>query len=297
MPPFSFVIVGVVRNCAKTLPSDLFALENALEMFGTFSWFIVESDSDDETVKVLDDLERNRSNFKYVSLGDLRSKFSRRTERLALCRNQYLDFISTDPSCEDIDYVVIADLDNVNTELTSAGIGSCWKRSDWDVCCANQRGPYYDIWALRHPLWSPNDCWKQAKQLQKLGFSRFKSVFASVYVRMAKLPRNSEWVEVDSAFGGFAIYKRSALEGVKYEGLDENNEEVCEHVYLHQMIKSNGGKIFINPSLINGKIIDHARNTTKFGLIRFWVRCLVSELADQLKVSSIVRRIRNIFFA
>lgn len=293
----SFLIVGLVRNCAQSVRSEVLRLEQAFAGAHNISWLFIESDSEDRTVEVLRELEKERSNFSYISLGSLRHKYPKRTERIAFCRNQYLDFIANDPSCGEVDYVVVADLDNVNTRITAAGVKSCWKRGDWDVCCANQDGPYYDIWALRHPLWSPNDCWEQAKQLQALGLSRFKSIFVSVYARMVYIPTNSDWIEVDSAFGGLAIYRKSVLGSVSYNGLGQSGEEICEHVSLHKMIRSGSGKIFINPALINAGVDEHARNATTLGLLRFWLRCQVISLSDRLRLTSALRRIKNMFFA
>lgn len=293
----SFLIVGLVRNCAMTLRDQVLRIEKAFGDAQDISWFIVESDSHDHTVEVLCELEAKRSNFHYISLGDLRYKYPKRTERIAFCRNKYLDFIASDPSCADVDYIVVADLDNVNTTITAAGVQSCWKRDDWDVCCANQEGPYYDVWALRDPLWSPNDCWQQARRLETLGSSRFKALFVSVYARMVRIPSDSDWIEVESAFGGLAIYKKSALIAVNYEGLDRNGEEVCEHIFLHKMIRSRGGKIFINPAFINTKVAEHAQNATVLGLMRFWLRCQVISFSDRLKLTPTIRRIQKMLRA
>ena len=295
MKDSSFLIVGLARNCANSLRFNVSIFEKAFRDARNIAWFIVESDSEDRTVEVLYDLEKERSDFSYVSLGNLRYRYPKRTERIAFCRNKYLDFIANDSFCAKFDYIVVSDLDNVNLKVTASGIQSCWKRGDWDVCCANQEGPYYDIWALRHPLWSPNDCWEQAGQFQALGLSRFKSIFISVYARMISIPANSDWIEVDSAFGGLAIYRKSALRFVSYSGLGQDGEEICEHVALHGMIRSDGGRILINPALINAGVVEHARNATRVGLLRFWFRCQVGSLSYRLRLTSMLRRIKNAF--
>ena len=297
MKASSFLIVGLARNCAKSLRINVVALERAFEDAQDISWFIVESDSEDKTIEVLHELEKERSNFQYISLGNLRHKYLKRTERIAFCRNKYLDFVATNPSCKKFDYIVVSDLDNFDSRLTTAGVQSCWQRGDWDVCCANQKGPYYDIWALRHPLWCPTNCWEQASQLEALGLSPFKSVFVSVYGKMVHIPINSDWIEVESAFGGLAVYKKSVLDSVSYNGLGKNGEEVCEHVSLHRMIRSEGGKIFINPALINAGVVSHSRNATSFGLLRFWIRCQIMSLLDRLRFTHLVKRLKDMSLA
>lgn len=68
---------------------------------------------------------------------------------------------------------------------------------------------------------------------------------------MITIQETSEWIAVDSAFGGLAIYRRSLLDAARYRGKDENNEIVCEHVWLHRQLKANGARLFINPRMIN----------------------------------------------
>jgi hypothetical protein len=68
---------------------------------------------------------------------------------------------------------------------------------------------------------------------------------------MIIIPPDSEWIPVDSAFGGLAIYKRYLFDNVRYSSVLANGDPVCEHVTLHQQMKSKGARLFINPSLIN----------------------------------------------
>ena len=126
------------------------------------------------------------------------------------------------------DYIVIADLDDVNDSLSNVAVQSCWERTDWDVCTANQDGPYYDIWALRHQLWSPNDCWEMKRFLVSHGVDHSKAMQSAVFSRMIRIPKNSPWIEVDSAFGGLAIYRSDCLRHAKYNGVSSSGYEVCD---------------------------------------------------------------------
>ena len=48
----------------------------------------------------------------------------------------------------------------------------------------------------------------------------------------------SSFIEVDSAFGGLAIYKTSSIpKNAKYIGENKNNNPICEHVRFHKFIK------------------------------------------------------------
>ena len=269
-----FLIVGLAKNCSKSIKTDIAKVQSALQAFKHVQWLVIESDSRDRTVTKLGELEQEIENFRFISLGALRKDFPLRTARIAHCRNRYLDELNNNPIYAHIDYVIVADLDGVNDQLTERGLLSCWARDDWDVCTANQRGPYYDVWALRHKTWSPNDCWSQYRFLTEHGLSANESLFAAIHSRMVKIDENLDWIEVDSSFGGLAIYRRKALEGVQYVGLDDKGEMVCEHVQLHAILKSKGGRIFINPGLINTGYTSHTKKLLLQSRIRRQINAL-----------------------
>jgi len=254
----SFLIGGVVRNCEKALKNDVLYLQNALINHPHKQWLLIESDSEDKTVEVLRELEGMVENFHFISLGTLRNRIPERTKRIAYCRNKYLEEFESDPMYQGFDYVLAADFDGVNTCITEKAIDSCWENSDWDVATANQWGPYYDVFALRHPLWSPNNCWEVQRFLAEQGFDEDHSKYIGVYSRMVQVPEQGPWIEVDSAFGGLAIYKREKIAGLRYSGATDQGVEISEHVPFHAQIKAQGGRIFINPQLINAELTEHS---------------------------------------
>ncbi len=247
----SILVAGVARDCEKTVRDEVLRLYESLKMCKALHWLVVESDSSDKTVDALRALETQIQNFRFVSLGSLCRELPIRTQRIAHCRNLYLDELKSNPLYSAIDLVVVADLDGVNNLATTEGFASCWTRSDWGVCTANQRGPYYDIWALRHPHWSPSDCWQQYDFLLASGAQREVALWAAMYAKMVTIDENQDWIEVQSAFGGLAVYRRQVLDGISYSGLDEIGNPICEHVSLNNQIRSRGSRIFINPRLIN----------------------------------------------
>lgn len=281
----SLLITGIARNCARTLRADVRRISAAF-IAHKISWYIVESDSTDKTVSILHDLKNSIPSFDFSSLGNLSSHYQQRTQRLAFCRNIYLHYVSTNPICSHVQYVVVVDLDGVNCRLNSTSVQSCWLVDGWDVCCANQAGPYYDIWALRHPLLSPNDCIEHLKMLKKLHVGHFQSIFTSVHSRMIRIPLDHNWIEVESAFGGLAIYRRSVLNGVYYAGSLPSGEAVSEHVPFNRQIRDAGGKIFINPALINASIVEHSRIATPFFMALFWLYCASVDIAKCLGLIS-----------
>ena len=259
----NILIAGVVRNGVGTIRQELDSLRQAFSGFNSIHYLIIESDSEDDTVTKLEELRNSLRNFSYKSMGNLSERMKLRTERIAFCRNVYLKEIETNPVYQDIDYIAIADLDGVNNLLSKEAVNTCFERDDWDVCTANQSGNYYDIWALRHPIWCPNDTWEQYRFLMKYQGAnktqdRSDLMFASVYSKMILLPQNSTWIPVDSSFGGLAIYKRKVLIGEVYVGVNEDGIEICEHVSLNLGIREKGFRIFINPALINTDFTNHS---------------------------------------
>ena len=263
MKPFveaSILVVGTVRNCEKSIKADVDRIGAALSSFKHVQWLAVESDSDDATVSVLESLKHNQPGFDYFALGELRSKIPKRTERLAFCRNRYAEAIRSSDNYDAVDFIAVADFDGINSSISAAAVESCWRRDDWDACTANQGGPYYDIWTLRHEHWCPGDCWQEYQFLRQYTANGERARYASVSSRMITIPKSSEWIDVESAFGGFAIYRRKWFDIVEYIGVTDDGEEVCEHVSINLTMRKAGAKIFINPQLINANLTPHTRH-------------------------------------
>ena len=77
-----------------------------------------------------------------------------------------------------------------------------------------------------------------------------------------KFYKKNGLLEIDSAFGGIAIYKISSIPNeCKYIGeyLENNEEEFkpydekCEHVDFNKCIKKNGGKLFLNTEFLTNE--------------------------------------------
>lgn len=253
-----FLVTGLVRNVAPLLEKNVMQLHQALSKFSEIHWLLIESDSSDETLEVLAELSKKIPKFRFLSKGNLKEGMPLRTERIAYCRNLYLDEISSNVVYKNVEFVIVSDFDNNTVLINEQAILSCWENSDWDVCTANQLGPYYDIWALRHPLWSPNDCWLQHRFMSQFDGNESNVLYACIFSKMIQLPIDMNWLEVDSAFGGLAIYKKTSMLCGRYIGLYENGLEVCEHVPFHMAIRNNQGKIYINPRLINTDFTDHS---------------------------------------
>lgn len=266
------LVAGTVRDCSATIVPTVEAIRAATAGFARTEFFLIESDSDDESVEILTRLS-NKNDFRFASLGKLRDRIATRTERLAHCRNRIVDEVIQHRA--NYDFVILADFDGPNCSLDREAIEDCWRRpEDWSVITANQTGPYYDIWALRHTHWCPGDCWQSARELEPV-FGRSMAREIAVYSRQKPLPSSGPLLRVDSAFGGLAIYTTEAFCAGRYAGM-EGQAEVCEHVAFHRDLRAAGHRIFINPALLNEGPLEHRkpqRLTSRIaGRMRSWLR-------------------------
>ena len=95
---------------------------------------------------------------------------------------------------------------------------------------------YYDIWKQQN---ISNDK------------KKYNNLYSYLSNNKINNNNNTELIEIDSGFGGIAIYKLSSIpENCKYNGLHENGMKKYEHVDFNRCIKNNDGKIYINPLFI-----------------------------------------------
>ena len=277
------VILGICRDVAKVLRGDVINLLRSFSDFKNIHFRFVESDSSDATIDVLKRLSDEIPNFAYLTLGTLQKSIPERVQRITHCRNICLDLLDSDLRLSRCSYVVVSDLDGMNNELTRENVLSCWARGGWDACMANQAAPYYDIYALRHPSWSPNDCWHYEAELRSRGLNPVSAREIAVYSRQVIIPVDSNWIPVDSAFGGLAVYKRSVLQDFRYSATLSNGDHVCEHVTLHAQMTANGAKLFINPKLVNCSWNTHNSSKRIHKVIKRRIMLLIYLLIPRLR--------------
>ena len=251
------VILGICRDVSSQLTWSLDKLKAAFGQFKEVHFRVVESDSSDSTVEILEEYKANNQNFDFESLGNLELNIPHRWERIAFCRNSASEMVRSDARLQDCKWVVVADLDGINSEINSTAVASCWIRNDWEVCTANQSKNYHDVFALRHVNWSPNDCWGYETELIAKGLHPIIARERAIYGRQKKIPSDVAWIAVESAFGGLAIYKRDFFILGKYVGKTSDGIRTCEHVTFNKDLREAGARIYINPSLINSGWNEH----------------------------------------
>jgi glycosyltransferase involved in cell wall biosynthesis len=247
----SILLAGPVRNVEAVITHEVNALRNAFLNFKEVHVLIVESDSTDNTLNELSVLKNTVPNFNYVSLGTLKKTLPKRTQRIARARNEIIDAILNNRMYANIDFIAMADMDGMNNLITPQKIAQCWEvKESWDVVTAVQQEDYYDVWTLRHPDWSPVDCWAQKERLELL-FGEPAAVNLAVSAKQIQLRPEFGMIEVDAAFGGLGIYKREAFIAGRFAGLDSNNNEVSDHIAFYQDLKEKKFRVYINCALVN----------------------------------------------
>jgi hypothetical protein len=256
------VIAGCARNCGRYLRGSLALMERLAGVFEASRAIIVENGSEDETKGILKVWRERESKLGKVVLhvDEELEDVSRRTARLAMARNRYIEHIAT-TAVKGYDFLIVMDLDGVNvgSRLAEEMPKACSflrSRASPAGLFANQAGPYYDVWALRHQRWCPGDCWRQVERYAcVLGWKRATRLF--VHDRQSVISPDAPPIRVRSAFGGFAIYKLSYALGARYVGIDRRGREVCEHVAFNEDICRAGGELYIFPRLLNSTAAEH----------------------------------------
>ena len=274
----SLTIVGLARDLERSIAKNLQIIVSAFSDYRIEKIIIVESDSSDNTIKELENLRSVYSNLIYISKGELANTIPHRINRIRYCRNIYVEEIRK--LNLESSYIVVADLDGINSKLRRKSIKKCFQNLEWDAIFPNQLLGYYDILALRHEFWSSSNCmeelsWRQSLIITDqnrfwlarriLTFYEFdKARKLSIYSKMIKLNKKLPRIRVQSAFGGIGIYKKDIF--INYDYSTEAEPNGCEHVDLHLKMYDANMRLYIEPSFINSYI--NTYNINRFMLIR-----------------------------
>jgi hypothetical protein len=275
------LVVGTTRDCEATLEKNVNRIARACRDFEEVSFYVVESDSKDATKDILFKLHKKIPNFNYTSLGFLDYLIPERVDRIRFCRNNYIDYLKNrQNSTERCDFVLVVDLDRVNSKLSRRAVISCFSTNEhWDACFANQSFGYYDLYALRAENWITYDIFKELRSaFSKIPatdgkWPKVRSYFIEdrlrkniIYNNMRRIPSNHSWIKVRSAFGGAAIYRADVLSEADYSAID-TADKICEHVDLNLKLYNLGKNLWIVPSFINCRF--NAYNLNRIKLVRF----------------------------
>jgi len=237
--------LGTARSCAAALPASITKLRELGALFAHHEIHVYENDSTDTTGALLDHYARDGLLHAMREQG-VAARMPLRTERLAYGRNKLLDHVlGRGP----FDYIAWADLDGlVGERFSTDGFLSNFRFEEaWDAVFPLSWPLYYDLWALREPTVCPDDyVWSG---LHTLNAALFAGREIHAATQQLAPGRVAGWVPVQSAFGGFGLYKAAVVAQGRYTGLVDERE-VCEHVPYHDLLVKAGARLYLNPQCI-----------------------------------------------
>jgi hypothetical protein len=258
----SIIFCSIVRDAESVLNRNIQCLHRTGSLFKDYEIFIYENDSIDNTVEILRQNKSNKLNYisetrqdkdyvaKIIS-GEDRWHFNR-CNILAECRNKYLTYINNLE--KKFDYICVVDLDvcggwsyigiahgiftlesnDLYAAVTSYGVLAEHSGKINLESIPNKNYLMYDTLAFR-----PKN-WKSGIHMNSL------YVFNNIH-----LSRGQDPFEVQSNFGGMAIYKKNHLLNKQYKAKQwQEGFTDPDHVMLNKEIIDSGYKILLDPSMI-----------------------------------------------
>jgi glycosyltransferase involved in cell wall biosynthesis len=291
------VIVGCARNCEAYLLNVFTNIDKLTKLYYKVAFVVVENDSSDDTPKILQAWLRNRPDSHLISLNGLAVHEKRRTARLAIARNTYMEMLNA-AYLTHFDHLVVLDFDNVNASpISEESFGEAIRYLD---SCDENAGvfanqlPYYDIWALRHDYWCPGDCWSEVEN-RPAYLPRHRAVERYFRQRQIEIKPNTRPVPVQSAFGGLAVYKMKFVRFARYVGLLRDGSEVCEHVAFNRDVVGAGGMLYIFPKLLNHAPPEHVGQQRLMGVRRYLADVDPRSYKFYVTVGPFVRACKGVF--
>jgi glycosyltransferase involved in cell wall biosynthesis len=258
------VVCGCCQNVAYAeanapLNVNMYRVEYLRSLFKESACVIFENNSGDKTKEVLHkwrvkDVDVVSENNEYFNEFK-KTPFSKdRMSIMSYCRNRYMNVAKT--LYGDFDYLITLDLD-IWAGFSYLGIANTFGQDEeWSVVASNglrsmwidERGKqlktpktlHWDAYAFR----DKNDGFK-FESMSNIDMTESEELFIRNVQKNTFLV-GKEMVEVDSAFGGLAVYKMEDILDCTYTG----EHGVSEHISLHRKIRDKGKKIFLNPSQI-----------------------------------------------
>lgn len=246
MKNYNVIFSGTIRNVEKYIEKGISDIDLCGKKFNDYAVILYENDSDDNTRTILE--KHKKDNYYYIFEDNIIEPL--RTKRLENGRNKILDKMREINKDQYYDYLIVLDLDDINQSGSFVdSIETNFDHEFWDILTGNQSDIYYDIWAIRKKHEIDYDF---AQKIREERLGRIYGWFKYVILKAkAKYNRNRGLLEVDSAFGGAAIYKiKSIPPYCRYVGTHPDGHQKCEHVEFNECIKKNGGSIYINTAFL-----------------------------------------------
>ena len=270
------VFGGCARDCSIYLTNTLENIRSYSSLFKESFTVIVENGSKDKTKQVL---QQNQIQNDFFLFEDSLNKLKYRGQRLEKARNLIVKTIKDNPKLRNCDLFIMMDLDDtgafkINDNDILNSIKFLFSEDEIGAIFANQIGTYYDMWTLRDQKYCKNDFWADVMKFLIKNKNSSDQISREVLIEAKKrildkkifsFDPSMSPILVESAFGGFGIYKmKNVLNNVnKYKGTqsieviskDEKKIKLkyqkCEHVNFNQGLVEQNLNLYILPYLLN----------------------------------------------
>ena len=270
------VFAGCARDCAAFLPDTINNIRSYSKLFKESHTVIVENGSKDKTKEILN--QNLNENDLFLFREDL-TKLPVRGQRLEAARNFIVETIKENEKLKNCDLFIMMDLDDmgtyqINDQDILKAVTFLFSDNKNGAVFANQLGTYYDIWTLRDQKYCKTDFWADVMKFLIKNKNSSDQISREILIEAKKrildkkifsFDPSMSPILVESAFGGFGIYKmKNVLNNVnKYKGTqsikviskDEKKTKLkyqkCEHVNFNQGLVEQNLNLYILPYLLN----------------------------------------------
>jgi hypothetical protein len=174
---------------------------------------------------------KNKTGYTYGSYS------SQRLARMALYRQQYLNFVNK--NFADYDYMLVVDFD-LDGNCDIYGLFDSIAKDDWGAIFCNGRAPIPGCFGAVTLVYDSLAFLSNTSNYDDINFSIADIFYNTAYMEL--LINTTHFGEVKSAFNGYGIYKINVLKNCSYVG----NDKICEHINLAKCINNKGEKLFLN---------------------------------------------------
>jgi hypothetical protein len=211
------LLLAPVKNAEKGFERSKRNIEKFASYFLDYRIIIYENNSTDRTKLLYQGWAQQQPKLIFISedldtqaiikvVKTLRGSYS--TELIARARNILLDE-AFQKEYEDYDYLLMADLDAFSDWDIEEMLDSlCFPKKEWDAILP---AATYDLYAIRGDQFLYNPDLFSGLIWYNLQDKTRK--FYTDYLNQA------DWIKVESAFGGLCLFKKKAVENIRYKGL------------------------------------------------------------------------------
>ena len=235
----NYVICGCVRNCEKYLDKVFENIKKIQNEVNILEIIIAYDNSNDKSLFKLCQLKKK---FNIKILLNKNELTNHRTLNISNARNKILNYIYN--SNLPIDYFIMMDFDDVTSKPININVFKEGLELEWDCITYNNKN-YYDYWALSidnfiYSCWH----WNNPREMIKKMYLYLKK----------KIENSSTYLECDSAFNGFGIYKKTKFIDCSYNPFI--NFEILDKEKINNCSK----KTKLKPLLIKNRLDCEHRN-------------------------------------